>query len=606
MVITAVTLLLGLGPAVAAAEVEVVYIAPMTHTDIGFTAPPRTVAEQASRYADEALAFARRDADYVWNFEVFWQLDQWLHRPEQPGFPPTDAAATQPTARAPSPDDVRELLDLVRRGRFGIGAAYASPHTSLMSAWALDQLFRLPTQWAREHGLTLDWAVINDVPGHPPDLPQFLKANGLRYLALGVNQTLSKPLPAEVCNTPFWWEAPDGSRVLTWISAAAYIEAMTEYGLDPHTARMFNAKEFDQPETLQVMQHGIQRLREQYAASAYPYDAVLIFHAFDNWDPKPSSNLPAAVREWNATGAKPRLVLGTPGQFFQYIEAKYGSQLEVRRGGFGGQWELVRVGAPSAMARARAFEHRLLQSGEPVDPGLVRRLLSYWEHSYSLAPPWPKILTREEALEQNRQQWQMVADWPMPERIWPAGEPVSLPPVEGAEALQPNGLSLADSTFIAWHGFKPMPKEAWISGITERLADGTLRCRHRIDRRQLPPSRAQVIWSWKLSAADAEAPVIVKTATGTMRWPDEGLGDYSQFHWIAPRGFQIGSTFVEPHGPFAFARSREPAGWLLALVLGQGRAATFKNGEKAEMTFDEVYQGEEPVYEFAIDIRPGP
>lgn len=606
-----VNFLIGIGATLAPAEIETVYIAPMSHCDVGFTAPPRTVAENVARHGKQALELARKDPDYVWNFEVFWQLEQYLDPQDQPGFPPR--SATAPAQVASSRPALEELLDMVRRGRFGIGAAYVNAHTSLMSAWTLDQLFRVPAEWARRHNVTLDWAAINDMPGHPRELPDAMAANGVRYLALGVNQSLSKPLPPEVCNAPFWWQGPDGGKVLTWISAKAYTEAFIDYGVDPGTARWFNSKVFTMTEPLEVMRHGIQKLRDDYAKQQYPYDAVLLFHAFDNWDAGAAGRLPEAVRLWNKSVGKPRLVLGTPGQFLRHMEDKYGPQFPLRRGGFGGQWELVRAAAPTAMARARAREMRMMASARPADPADIRRLLVYWEHSFAMGPSWPGLLTRQEALDQDRQQWEMVADWPLPKVSWKAGEAMELPVVDASSPLQPNGLALfkGDAIF-PWHDFKPVPKEAWLAQVAERAEDGVVRCRHRIDRRKLP-NPAHVLWAWKLDDEDASTPVIIQTAKGEMSWPADNLGGYTPFHWVAPWGFRIGNHRFEPHGPFAFARVPDPPGWLLAYVIGHNCLATFKDApatgtspsdKKTLVPFEDLYPGEEPVYEFAIDIRP--
>jgi hypothetical protein len=230
-------------------------------------------------------------------------------------------------------------------------------------------------------------------------------------------------------------------------------------------------------------------------------------------------------------------------------------------------------------------------------------LLVYWEHSYSLSVPWPGYFTREIAIEHNQQQWQMVADWPLPKMMRPAGRPVKLPAVDAGGPFQPNGLCLAGSTSVTWRDFKPLPKEVVISSTAERIEGGAIRCRHRIDRRKLPDP-AEVIWAWKLTDAEATAPVVIQTASGTTRWPDDGLGGYAPFHFVAPRGFRIGPTRFVPQGPFAFARPPEHPGWLLAYVLSQGRSATFKGGQKGQLTFDEVYQGEESIHDFAIEIHP--
>ncbi len=585
-----------------AQEIDAIYIVPLSHTDIGFTAPPSAVAAKMDKAGGEALEAARADPAYVWCFETFWQLEQWLDRHHDP---------------AP-------MLELLRSGRFGVSAAYVDPHSSLMSAWALDQLFRLPVEWGRKRGLTLDWAVIDDVPGHPHDLPVFLARNGVKYLALGVNQSLSKPLPQEVSNTPFWWEGPDGSRVLTWISADSYTEAYTKYGIDPGTARFFAPKDFPEKEPLEVMRKGIERMLDGYRKRGYAYDSVIALHAFDNWGSGASRRLPEAVKTWNeadraATGgpasrvaARPRLVLSTPREFFRHVEEKYGAALPVRRGGFGGQWELVRTGAPTAMARARAEEARLAASAAPdaapdasrdaaPDAGRVAKLLVYWEHSFGMGVPWPKLLTRAEAVQHNLEQWDLVKGWPLENAVWASGETVTLPPRGEGDPFEPNGLYItayADGKAR----FDPVPEAAWPLRRAERLANGALLLRHRIDRRNLPDP-AHVIWTWKLTEEEIRAPVVLKTATGTMKCPDEGLAGYDPGHWIAPVSFRLARTEFWPHGIFVFSRPEQYKGWLVARVLDQASGAEFKGGERGAMKLDEAYPGEDPVFEFGVEVK---
>jgi hypothetical protein len=299
------------------------------------------------------------------------------------------------------------------------------------------------------------------------------------------------------------------------------------------------------------------------------------------------------------------LVLAPPDRFFRHIEATYGSRLPVRRGGFGGQWELIRTTHPTAIAKARAFEAALTSGQIKPTPDEIRRLLVFWEHTYGLGTPWPGHLTREQAIAHNHQEWELTIDWTAPPSA-ERGKPVRLPE-QPAEPFRSNGLYLAGSTFINWSDFTPLPVEVKAEASAEQVAGGVIRCRVRIDRRTLPDP-ANVIWAWRLTPEQLQAPVILRTGTGgTTRWPADNLGGYTQYHFVAPWGFEIAGTSFTPRGPFAFARPAEHPGWLLAYVVSNGRIATFKGGHKGELSFDEVYPGEDPVHEFTIDIgRPPP
>ena len=106
----------GLGhPVAGAASIERIYDLPMSHLDIGFTAPPSDVAAKMVEMTDKVLDRAAKDTNYVWNFETFWQLDQWL-------------------ARNPSADRRRQLVELVRSGRVGVGVPGAGLWMRKLSA----------------------------------------------------------------------------------------------------------------------------------------------------------------------------------------------------------------------------------------------------------------------------------------------------------------------------------------------------------------------------------------------------------------------------------------------------------------------------------------
>ncbi|MBI3737361.1 hypothetical protein HY256_12720 [Candidatus Sumerlaeota bacterium] len=566
----------------ARAEIETIYVVPMSHTDIGFNAPPSQISKDAVQSAADALDYATDHPDYVWVFETFWQFEQWLNA---------------------HPKD-EKVLKLLREGRFALNSSYVNPHTSLMSAWALDQLFRVPAQWGKEHGLTLDWAVMDDVPGHPMDLPQFMAANGVKYFAVGANQSLSKHLPDEVCHTPFWWESPDGSRVLTWISSLdAYTEAYMRYGIDPWTAHFFNPKVFKSDEPIENMKIGIGQMLDYYKEHKYPYDAVLAIHAFDDWGSKSSRHLPDAVKLWNEKGAKPKIVLGSPREFFKHIEDKYGPQLPVRKGGFGGQWEGVRIGTPSAMRRARAEEEVLKKSPLP-DPAEIKRLLVYWEHSFGMGCPWEDMLTHKQTVQHDREQYEETKGWPDGKIAWPKGEPVELPSDGLLSSFKANHLYTAKFFFDSIVWTNELGKKAWMESSLERLPDGSLRARHKINRRELGKD-ADVIWAWKLKEEDRDKPVIVKTAAGSMNLSTDGLAGYTLDHWVVIDEFQIGSTTFRPHGPFYFLRPENHKGWIVARVISQGLNATFKGKKKGTLKIEEAYPGEDLEYEFAIEIVGG-
>jgi len=515
------------------AEIEKVYVIPFTHNDVGFDATPEQMAANSVKSIDDAIKYAEADPQYTWNIETFWQMQHWLD-----------------SGRKPEP-----LLKLLREGRFGINSAWICPHTSVMKPWALDQVFRIPVQWGKKQGLAMDWAMINDVPGHPPGLPKFLAENGIKYLALGTNQSLTKKLPDQISNTPFWWETLDlKHRVLVFICAESYTGAFTHYGIDPQTSLFFTRKKKTYPGTapLDIMKQNMGEMLDMYRGKKYPYDAIMAMHAFDNWGAGNSKKLVPAAKLWNKNVGKPQIIISTPREFFLHIEKKYGDKLPVRRGGFGGQWDNMRCWIPTAMRAAYAQE-RILESQEKPDLKSTGKLLAFYGHTIGAGPCWPGHLTRKTTVEHNLQHLKLQDRWPRKKIAWEEGKEVKLPADREGEKFKNNHLYM-----IKVDGFKterlPMPEGSWLVHRAERLKDGTLRLRHSIDRRKLPPERIRVMWTYHLTPAEAKSQVVIMGAAGPWVWRKDGLAGYSIPTWIAPKEFHIGTTVFRPKGPLLFGK----------------------------------------------------
>ena len=112
------------------------------------------------------------------------------------------------------------------------------------------------------------------------------------------------------------------------------------------------------------------------------------------------------------------------------------------------------------------------------------------------------------------------------------------------------------------------------------------------------------MWSWRLTDEEANSPVTVRGAAGPWVWKKDGLGGYSIDHWIAPEEFKIGTTVFRPNGPLWFGKNQYRPEILMSSVLRQMRRGQFKDVREDTLTFAESCPGEDPIYEFAIDIKP--
>ena len=214
-----------------------------------------------------------------------------------------------------------------------------------------------------------------------------------------------------------------------------------------------------------------------------------------------------------------------------------------------------------------------------------------------------EIETRKTAVEHNQQLAELQAGWPREKIEWLAGTPVEFPADTEDERYKRNHLYLA--RFIDKKiSREPMPAGSWFVHRAERLNDETLRLRHRIDRRKLPPERTYVMWSWRLTEEEAESPVTIKGAAGSWVWQKDALAGYSIDPWIAPEEFRIGETVFRPNGPLWFGKLPGRPEILISSVLRQMRSGRFKDIGEDTLTFEESCPGEDPICEFAIDIMP--
>ena len=106
-----------------------------------------------------------------------------------------------------------------RDGRFVVHALPFSLHTELFEPEDLVRGLSFSSRLCRGLGLPLPRdAKMTDVPCHSWILPTLLRHAGVEFLHLGCNPASSSPrLPLL-----FWWEGPDGSRLLTMYSAGDY------------------------------------------------------------------------------------------------------------------------------------------------------------------------------------------------------------------------------------------------------------------------------------------------------------------------------------------------------------------------------------------------
>jgi hypothetical protein len=280
-----------------------IFCAPSTHTDIGYTDVQDKVIELHNRNTDLALELIDEFPLYHWNLESSWAAQMWL--------------------KDRSPRQHEALYQAARDRRLGIETSYLNMLTGLCSGEELIRNLYYTARLHREHDLPFASHTLTDAPSHVWSVPMILAQSGVRYLSCGINGIRAPLLKQNIHHkSPFWWEGPDGSRILTWFTAG-YAQA-ARIGLKDGMQRMRHAIEAD----LHQWDH-----REDY-----PYDAILLHGAYlDNV--QIGRDIAESVTAYSHRYAYPKVILCSNNDFFEYIEANFADAIPVVRGCAGSWWE---------------------------------------------------------------------------------------------------------------------------------------------------------------------------------------------------------------------------------------------------------------------------
>lgn len=196
------------GEQAAPTGVRRVIIAFKTHFDIGYTdLVANVVARYRTSMIDQALAVVDANRSLPPEQQFVWTL---------PGWPLSKIAEDWP---GQSPQRQARILEAFRQGRVVVHALPFTTHTETLDLEDLVRGLGFSSRLCRQAGLPLARdAKMTDVPCHSWILPTLLKHAGVDLLHLGCNRASSSPRVPML----FWWEGPDGSRLLTMYSAAGY------------------------------------------------------------------------------------------------------------------------------------------------------------------------------------------------------------------------------------------------------------------------------------------------------------------------------------------------------------------------------------------------
>ncbi|HEY0173638.1 MAG TPA: glycoside hydrolase family 38 C-terminal domain-containing protein [Pyrinomonadaceae bacterium] len=281
-----------------------VYMVPHEHLDVGYSDFQTKLAELHSRIINEALDMGVAHPEFRFTLDGYWQARHFLE--------------------GRSDAEKKKLYDAVREHKIFVPAQHSVILTGFPTGEALIRSFYGSRKLSREAGGPWDTANITDVPSYSWAYASILAASGLKYFAAAANADRGPSLMLGDLHrrSPFYWEGPDGSRVMMWYSRH-YHQIGSQFGLPTQVANGYEGL----PSFLRVYE------RPDYA----PRSVMLHGSQWENTSLYPSQA--ALAEQWNATFAYPELRFAGFGEGMGKIAAEAEGKLPVVRGDGGPMWE---------------------------------------------------------------------------------------------------------------------------------------------------------------------------------------------------------------------------------------------------------------------------
>ena len=312
---------------VSPAKKWTLYVVPHEHLDIGYTDYQAKVAEVQSRALDEAVQIIHVHPDFRFSPDGYWCVEQFL-------------AGRNPAER-------ERFLQLVKEKKIFIPAQEASLLTGFASLEALIRSLYPSFQFHREYGGDFDYANITDVPSYTWSYASILARAGLKYFVAASDNDNGPILVHSQLNerSPFWWEGPDGARILMWYSRS-YLQVAYLFGLPPQ---------------LKAGRDSLPIFLQAYSRPEYKSDAAIIYGTqVENTDLFPQQG--EMVAEWNKLYAYPKMQFAGFAEAMEHIAGQLGPAIPVVRGDGGPYWEFGNLSDAAYVAMERANEQRALSA----------------------------------------------------------------------------------------------------------------------------------------------------------------------------------------------------------------------------------------------------
>lgn len=372
-----------------------IYVIHHSHTDIGYTERQERIEHyhvdfirQALKISETAHSGARPEwKSFRWTCETFWAVEKFLEEA--------------------TPEEKEAFQQAILRGDIELSGTYLNM-TELADFDLLLRNHAKAQQYAGSFGHRIDSAMTADINGYSWGYASSLLQNNIENLFSCIH-THHGMYPLGRKQTPFWWEAPDGGKLLVW-NGEHYMFG-NELGFCPNALGKYMIKDEIQhnlmePEDIhnEIASIRINRYLWNLEQEQYPYNFVpIMVSGLGTDNASPNADIAEWITEWNDQyGEHINIQMTTLSEFFGILKQEDLSALPVHRGDWPDWWT---DGVASTAMHTQIYRdaQRTLRKVKSLDPNHEAASLSdieaasqaltmYAEHTWgyhsSVYEPW--------------------------------------------------------------------------------------------------------------------------------------------------------------------------------------------------------------------------
>ena len=328
-------------------EKFVIYVLHSSHTDVGYTDTQEKMKAHHIAFIREALEMVRENPDFKWNCESYWCVEQFLKTADE-----TEKMA---------------FVNAVLSGNIGLSASYLNL-TDLVPGYVHDHIMERCKKERDALGIRAVSAMTADINGYSWGFADVLAKQGVENLMSCIH-THHGYHPLFRKQTPFFWESPEGRRLLVWngehynlgnelgIAQASWFEYNIQDGMSASCLSDWEKAE-------KRIEAYVDTLRQQ----GYEYAFVpvsLSGNMTDNSPPSP--RILEFIRRYNEKDGRIELKMATLDEFFGRLRQQGTENLPVYRGDWT-DWWADGVGSTPADVTQYRQAVRYCHIAEKLDP----------------------------------------------------------------------------------------------------------------------------------------------------------------------------------------------------------------------------------------------